>query len=306
MRPGRSATGKTVGRTGVSPVRNERPPVRIGGAQNKTGVSPVREEVAMEYKDILYTKEDGVATITLNRPDSRNAFTPEMSASVNRAADDAAEDNQVRVLIITGSGHAFCSGADVKALAQRADQSGDKSTEGRNVTGGLLLHKFPKPVIAAINGVAAGGGLDMALSCDIRIASDRARFAEVYIRRGLIPAMGGTYFLPRLVGIDWACLLIWTGDMLDAKQAERIGLVTMVVPHDELGSATRALAEKIVKGPPLAIRKAKLSIYEGLKLSLEENLKYTSALMKELTTSEDHKEGARAFLEKREPVFKGK
>jgi enoyl-CoA hydratase/carnithine racemase len=260
----------------------------------------------MEYKDIVYTKEDGIATITLNRPDNRNAFTPEMTESLHRAEDDAAEDDKVRVLILTGSGNSFCSGADVKSMAQRAGQAGEKPAERRNIPGGLLLHKFPKPVIAAINGVAAGGGLDMALSCDIRIASDRARFAEVFVRRGLIPAMGGTYFLPRLVGIDWACLLVWTGDMLDAKQAERIGLVTMVVPHEELGSATRELAEKIVKGPPLAIRKAKLAIYEGLKLSLEEALKFTSPFNKELMASEDHKEGARAFLEKREPVFKGK
>ncbi|MBN1663977.1 MAG: enoyl-CoA hydratase [Deltaproteobacteria bacterium] len=260
----------------------------------------------MKYKDILYTKEDGIATITLNRPENRNAFTPEMTVSLRQATDDAAKDDQVRVLILTGSGHSFCSGADVKSMARRADGAAEKPAEDRGIGGGMLFHNFPKPVIAAVNGVAAGGGLDMALSCDIRIASDRARFAEVFIRRGLIPAMGGTYYLPRLVGVDWACLLIWTGDMLDAGQAERLGLVTMVVPHEELDGAVRELAEKIVKGPPLAIRRAKQAIYEGLHLSLEETLKLTSPMNKELIASEDHKEGARAFIEKREPVFKGK
>jgi 2-(1,2-epoxy-1,2-dihydrophenyl)acetyl-CoA isomerase len=260
----------------------------------------------MTYQDILYTKEDGIAAIALNRPDHRNAFTPEMTVSLKRAMDDAAGDDSIRVLTITGSGNSFCSGADVKALAKRAAQPADKSTEGRMMPMGLLFHKFPKPVIAAINGVAVGGGLDLALSCDIRIASDRARFAEVFIRRGLIPAMGGTYFLPRLVGIDWACLLIWTGDMLDAAQAERLGLVTMVVPHDDLDSAVRELADKIVKGPPIAIRRAKQAIYEGLKLSLEETLDYVSPMMKELHATEDYKEGTRAFVEKREPVFRGK
>ena len=265
----------------------------------------------MDYEDIIYTKEEGIATITLNRPDTRNAFSPAMMESIYNAVEDAAKDNTVRVLIITGTGSAFSSGADVKAMAERFDQSGGEERLGepemvRRVSLPILLQKFGKPVVAAINGVAVGGGLDLACACDIRIASDKARFAEVFIRRGVIPAMGGTYFLPRLVGIDRACQLIWTGDMIDAKEAEHIGLVTMVVPHEELESATLELAEKLAKGPPLAIQKAKHNIYQGLGMNLESALEHAAADMKELQKTEDHKEGARAFVEKREPVFRGK
>ncbi len=211
----------------------------------------------MDYKDIIYTKERGIATITMNRPDRMNSFSPEMSESLYQAMTDAGQDKEVRVLIITGTGRVFCTGADVKAMADRANapQGGDREDESerRHVQLPLLIHEMNKPVIAAVNGVAAGGGLDLACACDIRIASERARFAEVFIRRGVIPAMGGTFFLPRLVGLDRACQLIWTGDMIEAKEAERIGLVTMVVPHEELKSAVMELAEKLANVPPLAI-----------------------------------------------------
>ena len=264
----------------------------------------------MDYQDILYTKEEGIATITLNRPDRMNALIPGILESIYKAVEDATKDEKVRVLVITGTGRAFCAGADVKAMADSLNQpgggGGEREAEARHVLLDIILNKFEKPLIAAINGVTVGGGLDLALACDIRIASDRARFAEVHIRRGLIPAMGGIYLLPRLVGIDRACQLIWTGDMVDAKEAERIGLVTMVVPHEELESATMELAEKLAKGPPLAIRKAKRAIYEGLGMDLQSTQEYVTSALKELRGTEDHKEGARAFVEKRGAVFKGK
>ncbi len=264
----------------------------------------------MDYQGIIYTKEEGIATITLNRPERMNAFSPEMQDSIYKAIDDAAEDNNVRVLVLTGTGRAFCTGADVKAMADKASQSNSeevaKGPEVQRIPLYVLLHQFEKPVIAAINGIAVGGGFDLALGCDIRIASDKATFAEIFIRRGLIPAAGGVYFLPRLVGMDKALQLIWTGDMIDAKEAERIGLVTMVVPHEELGNATRELAEKLAKGAPLAINKSKKALYVGLENSLQATLDYASGINKELMATEDHKEGARAFVEKRAPIFKGR
>lgn len=264
----------------------------------------------MEEQDIIYTKEEGIATITMNRPDKMNAFIPGIAEAMYAAVEDVTKDNGVRVLIVTGTGRAFCTGADVKAMAKKASQPAsvkrERKVEAEREQISVFLQRCEKPIIAAINGVAVGGGLDLALACDIRIASDRARFAEVYVRRATIPAVGGTFFLPRLVGIDRACQLIWTGDMIDAKEAERIGLVTTVVPHEELESATMELAEKLAKGPPLAIQRSKRAIYEGLGMDLKSTLEYINSIREELEKTEDHKEGARAFVEKREPVFKGR
>jgi len=158
---------------------------------------------------------------------------------------------------------------------------------------------------AEIEHAAAGAGLDLALACDIRIASDKARFAELYIRRGLFPVEGGIYLLPRLVGTGKALELIWTGDMIDASEAASIGLVNRVVPHQELEIATRELAEKLARAAPLAIQKAKRAVYAGLGMDFESSMKYIQPLMREILQSRDHKEGTQAFLEKREPIFKG-
>lgn len=262
----------------------------------------------MEYKDVIYSEENGIATLTLNRPDKMNALTGEMRESIYHVIDHITNHKSVRVLIITGAGRAFCSGADVQSLAgnvrrpvqARSDQPG---TERLSVH--VLMQKCEKPIIAAINGTAAGAGLDMAMACDIRIASEKARFAELYIRRGLFPVEGGIYLLPRLVGIGKACELIWTGDMIDAKEAERIGLVNKVVPHEELESSARELAEKIAKSAPLAIQKSKKALYNGLNSDFETSMKYIQPLMREILQSKDHREGTQAFLEKREPVFRG-
>jgi enoyl-CoA hydratase/carnithine racemase len=261
----------------------------------------------MQDKEVIYTKEHGIATIRLNRPRAMNAFTPEMMKDILVSIDDVKKDDNVRALIITGTGRAFCSGADVKAMAARASQApSDIQDEPGGVNMSLVLRMLDKPVIASVNGLAVGGGFDLACACDIRIASDQARFAELFIRRGLIPAMGGIYFLPRLVGIGKAFELIWTGDMIDAREAERIGLVNKVVPHDELEDATFEFAGKLANGPPLAIQRAKHILYEGLQTDLETSLDQVRSAMVLLMQSEDHKEGVRAFVEKREPLFKGR
>jgi enoyl-CoA hydratase/carnithine racemase len=259
----------------------------------------------MEYPDIIYKKEGPVATITLNRQEQMNSFSPAMSDSLYRAMEDATKDKKIRVIILTAKGKAFCSGADVKSMAERSDRPDEHRDAPIRLSIYSMMRKCDKPIIAAVNGAAVGGGLDLALACDIRIASEKAKFAELYVRRGLIPASGGTYFLPRLVGLDRALLMLWTGDMISAREAEKIGLVTMVVPHDELEIAVLEFAEKLAKGPPLAIQRTKKAVYDGLKMGLDETLEYIRPVMTELTKTKDHKEGAKAFVEKREPVFRG-
>jgi len=266
----------------------------------------------MDYEHLIYTKAEGIATITVNRPEKLNAFTSAMYQGLTEILEDAAKDDKVRVLVITGTGRAFCVGADVKSLekglAKQLKPYAQPDPSADAVRGILTvpLQRMDKPVIAAINGIAAGGGLDTACACDIRIASERATFSSLFVRRGLLPTMGGTYFLPRLIGIDKACELIWTGDLIDAREAERIGLVTRVVPHEELEAATEELATKLAKGPPLAIARSKRVIYDGLNMELESALQDIMREYWSLSQTEDHREALRAFLEKREPVFRGR
>jgi 2-(1,2-epoxy-1,2-dihydrophenyl)acetyl-CoA isomerase len=169
----------------------------------------------------------------------------------------------------------------------------------------LAIREIEKPVIAAVNGVAAGGGCDIALACDIRIASERARFGEVFARIGLFPGTGGTYFLPRLVGIAKALELIWTGEVIDAQQALQIGLVSRVVAADDLIPDARALAQRLAEGPPLAISLAKTAVYKGLDLDVRAALEYAATAESITLTSKDHQEGILAFREKRSPHFRG-
>ena len=271
----------------------------------------------MAYKEIVYTVDRNVAVIMFNRPEAMNALTHQTHAELGQALAEADKDDTVKVIVLTGAGKGFCSGDDVKLIFRGGDGYGEGQTlHGRESTlgfleggtspgGGGLLLSTNKPTIAAVNGAAVGYGCDLTLMCDMRIASERARFGEVFLRVGLIPDQG-LLLLPRLVGLAKAYELIMTTDIIDAKEAFAIGLVNRVVPHEELMPATLELAARIASKPPLAVRMAKEGIRRGLNVPLQDFMQWHAFAFDFLSQTEDHWEGARAFLEKREPVFKGR
>ncbi len=265
----------------------------------------------MSYQDISYAVADFIATITLNRPQTLNALTHQMVDEMVDALERARVDQEVRAVIITGAGRGFCSGANVKGFAAAGEQV--TSLADRRYALKYYVHKLPlklrdfeKPVIAMVNGPAAGAGMDIANMCDIRVASDRARFGMTYVRMGLVPGDGGAYFLPRIVGLAKACELIWSGEIIDAQEALRIGLVSYVFPHDELEKKTREFVTKFTKMAPIAVQLAKHCIYRGMELDLPHTLEYLESAQLIARSTEDAKEGPRAWIEKREPVFQGR
>jgi 2-(1,2-epoxy-1,2-dihydrophenyl)acetyl-CoA isomerase len=263
------------------------------------------------FETLLYEVEEGVATITLNRPEVLNAFNTQMNQDLKLALKKAKEDENVRAIIITGAGRGFCSGADIRSFAEGvALESFKKMVENEELMDLLIspydLINVEKPIIAAVNGVAVGFGMNLCINCDIIIASEKASFGEFFVRMGILPDMNGCFILPRIIGIHKAKELIFTGDRIDAKEAERIGLVNKVVPHEELMPTAKALAKKLAENPPLAIGMAKRLIHEGYGELFGEMLKQEIRYQAKLYASEDHKEAALAFLEKRKPVFKGR
>jgi enoyl-CoA hydratase/carnithine racemase len=262
----------------------------------------------MKESHALYETRGNIAIITLNRPKFRNAFSPEMIRLWNSFLADAKEDRDIRVIVVTGKGDTFCSGGDIQDMADGKLKSWDMKNflwEGvhRIV---LTLEDIDKPVIAAINGAAMGAGMDMALMCDLRVCSDRARLGESYINMGLVPGDGGAYFLPRLVGVSRAMELLFTGDILSPQEALELGIVNRVVPHEKLMEETMILAEKIAGKPPLAIRMMKRAVYQSQTSTLRSHLDYISSQISLLSETKDHLEAARSFLEKRKPVFEGR
>ncbi len=264
----------------------------------------------MSYSDIIYSKEDGIAIITLNRPETMNALTDKMREEWQAALEDAREDDKVKVVIVTGAGRAFSAGGNPRQMRYNHGAMAEGSEPASMRDDPHALHYaakgLDKPYIGAINGPAAGGGMDHASMCDIRIASERARFSMAYVRMGLVPGGGGTYFLRQILGVAKACELIWTGDTISAEEALRIGHVSKVVPHDELMLATLEFASRLVKGPSVAIQLAKRLIYQCLDLDLTSALKAHREAQFIAANTEDAQEGPRAWAEKREPIFKGR
>lgn len=258
---------------------------------------------------LLYEVRDRVAVITLNRPDRMNTLGSTMKPDLARAFFELARnDDQVRAVLITGSGDkAFCAGADIKERATDVVR-GTEYFVRQKATHELFrnIEEFEKPVIAAINGVALGGGLEIALCCDLRIAASHARFGLPEIKLGVIPAAGGTQRLPRLVGEARAKELILTADLVDAETALRYGLVSRVVSQTELMTAAMELSQRIAQHPPLAVRFAKRAINRGMQTDLDSGLEYERYAAAMIVDSEDRIEGMRAFVEKREPQFKGR
>jgi enoyl-CoA hydratase len=260
----------------------------------------------MEYKYIIYEKSEGIATITLNRPEALNAFSKEVVEEVLNAIEDVKADENVRVVILTGAGEkAFSAGADIKSMkGMNALKARELSQMGEKLC--LALETLEKPVIAAINGYALGGGLEVAMACDIRIASENARMGQTEINIGLIPGWGGTQRLTRLIGITKAKELIFTGKMIDAKTAEQIGLVNMVVPQANFRETVRQFALELAQKAPVSLKVAKALINKGAETSLDVALTLEREGFGVVASTEDLQEGVSAFTEKRKPVFKGK
>ena len=268
----------------------------------------------MAYKEIIYDVEAQVAVITLNRPERMNSFSDTMLQEWVDAIQAAARDHDVRVVVVTGAGKAFCAGADLKARADEDKVLRPNAIPAeRRDTLRFTVHRvshalqyLDKPYIAAVNGAAVGAGMDMCSQTDIRIASDRARFGMSYVNVGLVPGDGGAWLLPRLVGIQKALELIWSGELFDALMALEIGYVARVVNHDDLMTEAMAYARKLADGPPIAIQMAKRLVYRGLDATFLEALEQAQAAMTVVQSTEDAAEGPRAFTEKRKPEFKGR
>ena len=263
----------------------------------------------MSEEHIKISEDGGIVTVTLNRPEKLNALAGYMRRDLAEALEEAGSDPEVRVVIIKGEGRAFCAGGDVNFMAELVER-GDAEEFARLLGAArrviLTIRQMTKPVIASIEGACAGAGFNLALACDLRIASATASFAQSFVKLGFHPDWGGTYFLPRMVPSNIACELFFLGDAIDAQKALQLGLVNRVVPADQLEAETQKLAERLRDGPAVAIAAAKHAVYAGERDSLEQMLQYEVEAQLRCFESDDGGEGVRAFLEKRPPQFSGR
>jgi 2-(1,2-epoxy-1,2-dihydrophenyl)acetyl-CoA isomerase len=262
----------------------------------------------MSYEHIQVSEADGIATVTLCRPDRLNAFVGHMRRDLAEALEHVGSERNVRVVILTGAGRAFCAGGDIAFMAelmQRRDSEEFSRILGAGRRVILAIRQMTKPVIASINGPASGAGFNLALACDLRIAANTATFSQSFAKVGLHPDWGGTYFLPRLVTPNKACEMFFLGENIDAAEALRLGILNQVVAPEELESATLQLAERLRAAPPIALAAAKHAVYMSESSELETMLRYETEAQLRCFDSDDGHEGIRAFLEKREPRFTG-
>jgi enoyl-CoA hydratase len=255
----------------------------------------------MVYENIIFEKEESIALITFNRPEAMNSLNIQTRAEFTAAVKDVEEDNEVKVLILTGAGKSFVAGSDIKEF------NATTSYAAHNIVRlGSIVEKLNKPVIAAVNGFCLGGGCEIAMACDLIIASEKAKFGQPEINLGIIPGGGGTQRLQRLIGVCRAKELIFTGDIIRADEADRIGLVNRVVAMDELIPTAKEIAAKIATKSSAALKLAKQAINKGMQTSLQDGLDYEYEMYALSLSLEDKAEGVSAFLEKRKPKFVGR
>ena len=259
-----------------------------------------------QYNTLLVERDGAIAVVILSRPQALNALNAELVGELSQLVDEIAVDSSIQIVIIAGSGEkAFVAGADITEMQSMNALAGRSWGKlGQNVFN--KIEKLPQPVIAAVNGFALGGGCELAMACDIRIASEKAKFGQPEVSLGIVPGFGGTQRLPRLVGKGRAKALIFTGDIIDATEAYRIGLVDQVVPGEQLLAEAKALAQKIMTRSHIAVQLSKAAINEGMDMDLESGMAYEAEVLGLCFATEDQKEGMKAFVEKRKPLFPGK
>jgi enoyl-CoA hydratase/carnithine racemase len=265
----------------------------------------------MAEQDLLYNREDGLGIVTLNRPEKLNAITHPMLQRLHGIIEEIRRDDGIRVVILTGNGRAFCAGTDISDSVPLSAEVEIRAVKEKTSTEYRQSHWFfnslPKPVICAINGPAVGIGAEFTLHCDIRIAAAGARWGQVFVLRGMVPDTGaGTYLLPRIVGLSKACELVFSGEIIDAQEMLRIGLVSKVVPDDQLMPTAREMAKKLMRGAPLAVQMCKQLMYLGLERTMEAHQDAERYCFNLSTKTQDFQEGIKSFFEKRAPRWVGK